>query len=163
MRPKVCKVFLFVLPFEPLTGQGSPTASINRSPLNCEPEPEGSDAGGSDASASKWHEQHEGNEQLDDTMNNSNDEVADDGDFGDDFDNFEEGGDGDDFGDFDDGFQSDGQAETTFDRTPHAPPAPIPSPGPVSQRYSIPLIFTASMSTYLWCDASGLKIGRAHV
>lgn len=69
-----------------------------------------------------------------------NGEAEDDGEFGDDFDDFEEGGDGDedDFGDFDDGFQQgEEHAETTFDKPPDQPSVPVPSPGPVSQRYSI--------------------------
>jgi hypothetical protein len=84
------------------------------------------EADGSDASAA------ETNEQTD--IVHGNDEVEDDGGFGDDFDDFEEGGEGDDFGDFDDGFQQgEEQAETTFDEPPDQPSVPAPSPGPVSQ------------------------------
>lgn len=61
-----------------------------------------------------------------------------DGDFGDDFDDFEEGGEGDDFGDFDDGFHGDGENETTFDKPPDQTFPPAPEPGLVSQTDSIP-------------------------
>ena len=67
------------------------------------------------------------------------DGTADEGEFGDDFDDFEEGGDGDDFGDFDDGFQGEEAAETSFDKPPEQSPVPVPSPGPVSRHYSIPI------------------------
>lgn len=115
-------------PCVPLTGQGSPTTSISRSSLNFEPE--GSSADDSDTSAAA-----ESHEQREDT--DSNGVAEDDGEFGDDFDDFEEGGEGDDFGDFDDGFQGEEQAETTFEKPPDQPSIPVPSPGPVSQKYSI--------------------------
>jgi len=108
-----------------LTEEGSPTASISRSPVNSDHDDD--DADQSDASA-------------DNSRNHTNGttEASENGDFGDDFDDFEEGGDGDDFGDFDDGFQQgEEHAETTFDKTPDQHPVPAPSLGPVSQQYSI--------------------------
>lgn len=77
-------------------------------------------------------------EPFDDSFADGNDDVEDDGEFGDDFDDFEEGGEGDDFGDFDDGFQQgEEDAETSFDKPPDQPSVPAPSTGPVSQHYSI--------------------------
>lgn len=88
---------------------------------------EDGDADGSDASPA---------ESVHDTEGDG--AAEEDGEFGDDFDDFEEGGDGDDFGDFDDGFQQgEEHAETTFDKPPDQPSVPAPSPGPVSQQYSI--------------------------
>lgn len=77
-------------------------------------------------------------ELSDNAFSNDNDGAEDDGEFGDDFDDFEEGGEGDDFGDFDDGFQQgEEDAETSFAKPPDQPSVPAPSPGPVSQHYSI--------------------------
>jgi hypothetical protein len=104
-----------------LTEEGSPTTSRNRSPMNSDREDD--DVDQLDASV---------DESYDDTNGN-------DGEFGDDFDDFEEGGDEDDFGDFDDGFQQDEEhAETTFSNPPEQPSVPSPPPGLVSQQYSIP-------------------------
>lgn len=70
-------------------------------------------------------------ESPDNTFANDNGGFEDDGEFGDDFDDFEEGGEGDDFGDFDDGFQQgEGHAETSFEKPPDQPSVPAPSPGP---------------------------------
>ncbi|CAO2657960.1 Nn.00g072200.m01.CDS01 [Neocucurbitaria sp. VM-36] len=100
---------------EPPQRKGSPTASLDRSPLS-------SDDGAAESS-SIVHVP----DQLDDADND--DDVDDDG-FGD-FDEFEEGAEGDDFGDFDDGFQQGEQeAETSFDKPPDQPPIPAPSIGP---------------------------------
>lgn len=76
------------------------------------------------------------------------DAFEDDGEFGDDFDDFEEGGEGDDFGDFDDGFQQgEEDDETTFDPPSEQPPLPVPSQGPVSRKYSIPSLSPLSSCT----------------
>lgn len=112
---------------------------MNRSPLNYEPSD--SDADVSDTSPAESREHH------DDT--NGNGEEEDDGEFGDDFDDFEEGGEGDDFGDFDDGFQGEEQAETTFEKPPDQPSVPAPSPGPVSQKYSIQAVLPTIRSTQM--------------
>jgi hypothetical protein len=100
-----------------------------------------SDSDGSDADDSDIISASESPLKREDDTNGNGDDVEDDGDFGDDFDDFEEGGEGDDFGDFDDGFQGEEQTETTFDNPPHQPSIPAPSPGPVSQNYSIPRVF----------------------
>jgi hypothetical protein len=113
----------------PLTEQGSPTVSMNRYSMNSEPQD--SDPVASVSSAADYGDMHEN------TTGNA--EVEEDDGFGDDFDDFEAGGEGDDFGDFDDGFQGEEQTETTFDAPPDQPPIPTPSPGPVSQTYSIPI------------------------
>ncbi|KAJ4292510.1 hypothetical protein N0V90_009172 [Kalmusia sp. IMI 367209] len=97
--------------------EGTPTASINRSPMSSDNED--GDADESDASVA---DAHNGTE-VDDA-------GEDDGEFGDDFDDFEEGGEEDDFGDFDDGFQQgDEDNETTFDNPPEQPSVPAPSLG----------------------------------
>lgn len=63
-------------------------------------------------------------------MHDTND-MDNDGEFGDDFDDFEEGGEGDDFGDFDDGFQQgEERVETSFDKPPDHTSVPVPPPGP---------------------------------
>ena len=126
-NPRVRRRVLFA-PCVRLTEEGSPTTSINRSPMNSDKEDDDDDdADQADASA---------DDSRDDT--NGNDEAADDGEFVDDFDDFEEGGDGDDFGDFDDGFQQgEEHAETTFGTPPDQPPVPASTLGPVSQQYSI--------------------------
>ena len=129
--------------YVPLTEEGSPTISPNRYPLNSEPE---DDADASNASVSESQQQPEAT--VDDG------EMKDDGDFGDDFDEFEEGGEGDDFGDFDDGFQGEEQTETTFDKPPDQPSLPAPSLGPVSQTTSIPR--HAYSATCVRCDSQGL-------
>ncbi|KAF2182493.1 hypothetical protein K469DRAFT_636361 [Zopfia rhizophila CBS 207.26] len=100
--------------------EGSPTASINRSLQISDREVD--EAEESNTSAA------ESNERRD---NDCNGEGEDDGRFGDDFDDFEEGGEGDDFGDFDDGFQQgEEQAETAFEKPLNHPSVPVPSPGP---------------------------------
>ncbi|KAF1955345.1 hypothetical protein CC80DRAFT_415663 [Byssothecium circinans] len=100
--------------------EGSPTISINRSPLNSDSEDDDADEHGVSA--------HDSRNDIND---NGNSDAGDDGDFGDDFDDFEEGGEGDDFGDFDDGFQQgEEDAETSFDNPPDQPSVPAPSPGP---------------------------------
>ncbi|KAF2864834.1 hypothetical protein BDV95DRAFT_508459 [Massariosphaeria phaeospora] len=102
--------------------EGSPTASINRSPLNPDDDDDDDATDLVDNSAA---------ESLRLDENDGNGIVEDDGEFGDDFDDFEEGGEGDDFGDFDDGFQQgEEQAESAFDKPPDQPPVPAPSPGP---------------------------------
>lgn len=110
-----------------LTEEGSPTASTNEFPMRSGKDDD-SDADQPDGSADDSHDDAKADNPM-----------AEEGDFGDDFDDFEEGGDGDDFGDFDDGFQqADEHAETTFDKPPDPSSVPAPSPGPVSQLYSIP-------------------------
>jgi hypothetical protein len=133
-----------VLPCVPLTEEGSPTVSTNRSPLNSEPDD--CDADASDISAVESQAQPEEAFESGD--------AEDDGDFGDEFDEFEEGGDGDDFGDFDDGFQGEEQTETTFDKPPDQPSLPAPSLGPVSENYSIPR--QSCLNAYACCDPHGL-------
>ncbi|KAL1611967.1 hypothetical protein SLS60_000190 [Paraconiothyrium brasiliense] len=97
--------------------EGTPTASISRSPVSSDNE---DDVDDQDASAVDEHDTTEGDGAAE----------GDDG-FGDDFDDFEEGGEGDDFGDFDDGFQQgEEDTETTFDKTPEQPSIPAPSLGP---------------------------------
>lgn len=117
----------FASPFVPLTGQGSPTASNHRYPLDDEPagsEPEHSDAPAAEPPASAVND-------LDGTDNDDDDDG-----FGD-FDDFEEGGEADDdFGDFDDGFQGEDEGETTIEEPPSLS-VPTPPPGPVSQNNSI--------------------------
>ncbi|KAI8933578.1 hypothetical protein NX059_009308 [Plenodomus lindquistii] len=106
---------------------GSPTASLDRSPVNTTTTIDGASETSlnnldeADAVHEPYDEEHDGD---------ASDDDDDDG-FGD-FDEFEEGGDEDDFGDFDDGFQQgEHEAETTFDNPPsHQPPVPAPSPGP---------------------------------
>jgi hypothetical protein len=113
-----------------LTEEGSPTASISRSPMNSDKDDDNDNDAAADPSDASV------DESQDET--NDNNAALEDGEFGDDFDDFEEGGDGDDFGDFDDGFQQgEEHAETTFEKPPDLPPVPAPSPGPVSQQYSI--------------------------
>lgn len=110
-----------------MTEEGTPTASISRSPVssNSEDDEDGVD-------------EPNGYAADDDELPEVDDAVEDDGDFGDDFDDFEEGGDGDDFGDFDDGFQQGEQdTETTFDKPPEQASIPAPSLGPVSRKYSM--------------------------
>lgn len=97
------------------------------------------DGAADDASEPSVASADERDDEHDDTNDNdSGNDAEDDGGFGDDFDDFEEGGEGDDFGDFDDGFQGGEEAETTFSKPPDEPSVPVPSPGPVSLRYSIP-------------------------
>lgn len=116
-------------PCVPLTEEGSPTTSIDRSLSN-------DDAETADENAP--FEADDFPEEPQDQANDASEggEAVEDDGFGD-FDEFEEGGDGDDdFGDFDDGFQQgEEQAETTFDspqiQTPVPAPPPAP-PGPVS-------------------------------
>lgn len=116
-------------PCVPLTEEGSPTASIDRSLINDDADTANDDSPvGVDPTSEETHNQT--NDALED------DGAEEDDGFGD-FDEFEEGGEGDDdFGDFDDGFQQgEDQAETTFDspqiQTP-VPAPPQPPPGPVS-------------------------------
>jgi hypothetical protein len=118
-----------VPPCVPLTEEGSPTTSIDRSPLN-----------DNDDSA-ETHAPNEADDFPEDATDPIQDaseggDAEDDDGFGD-FDEFEEGGEGDDdFGDFDDGFQQgEEQAETTFDSPQNQTPVPAPTqppPGPVS-------------------------------
>lgn len=127
-NPRVRRRVLLA-PCAGLTEEGSPPASTNKSPINPgNDDDDDNKAGHSDGFADNSH---------DDTKAENN--MTEEGDFGDDFDDFEEGGDGDDFGDFDDGFQQgDEHAETTFEKPPDQPSVPAPSPGPVSQQYSVP-------------------------
>lgn len=100
-----------------MTEEGSPTASLDRSPLK-------SDDG-------------DANELVEETNTAPGDDFADDDDGFGDFDDFEEGGEGNDFGDFDDGFQQGEQeAESPFDKPPDQPPVPAPPLGPVSHKNS---------------------------
>ncbi|OAG05902.1 uncharacterized protein CC84DRAFT_1119428 [Paraphaeosphaeria sporulosa] len=102
-------------PPEKAPEEGTPTASISRSPMSSGSEDD-DNADDRDASAAD--------------VTDGASENDDDG-FGDDFDDFEEGGEGDDFGDFDDGFQQgEEDAETTFDKAPEQPSIPAPSMGP---------------------------------
>lgn len=121
-------------PCVPLTEEGSPTASIDRSPI--------SDDADADADAIADSLPTEADDFPDDTQVSAHSlseggEADEDDGFGD-FDEFEEGGEGndDDFGDFDDGFQQgEEQAETTFDSPQNQTPVPAPPqapPGPVS-------------------------------
>ncbi|KAJ4366224.1 hypothetical protein N0V83_007860 [Neocucurbitaria cava] len=96
-------------PEPPQCKEGSPTASLDRSPISPDDDDDAAESTPEDV---------------------DNDDDADDDGFGD-FDEFEEGGEGDDFGDFDDGFQQGEQeAETSFDKPPDQPPVPAPSIGP---------------------------------
>lgn len=112
-------------PCVPLTEEGSPTASIDRSPIN------------DDANAQDDDETMEGADALPEETHNQPDNASDgeeaeeDDGFGD-FDEFEEGGEGDDdFGDFDDGFQQgEEQAETTVDSPQIQNPVPAPPSAP---------------------------------
>ncbi|KAL5424701.1 hypothetical protein PMIN04_003084 [Paraphaeosphaeria minitans] len=104
--------------------EGTPTASISRSPMSSDNEDDEIDD--RDASAADVTKD-DGAAEDDDDDDGGND---DDG-FGDDFDDFEEGGEGDDFGDFDDGYQQgEEDPETTFDKAPEQPSMPAPSMGP---------------------------------
>ena len=122
--------FLLSISCIPLTEQGSPTVSINRSfsisdnhDNNRTEEDVGSDTAGFEEQVQSINEHHE----------------LDDEEFGDDFDDFEEGGDGDDFGDFDDGFQQgEESSENVFEKPPDPLPVPDSLPGLVSQIDSIP-------------------------
>lgn len=108
-----------------MTEEGTPTASISRSPVSSSSDDDDAD-------------EPNGYAADDDEVAEVDDAAEDDG-FGDDFDDFEEGGDGDDFGDFDDGFQQGEQDnETTFDKPPEQASIPAPSPGPVSRKYAMP-------------------------
>lgn len=118
-------------PCVPLTEEGSPTTSIDRSLINDDDDDHFAE---NDAPNEAEDFPEETQEPLQDASEGGNAEE-DDG-FGD-FDEFEEGGEGDDdFGDFDDGFQQgEEQAETTFDSPQNQTPVPAPPqapPGPVS-------------------------------
>ena len=116
-------------PCVPLTEEGSPTTSIDRSLIN------------DDDHFAENNAPNEAEDFPEDTQESMQDaseggDAEDDDGFGD-FDEFEEGGEGDDdFGDFDDGFQQgEEQAETTFDSPQNQTPVPAPPqapPGPVS-------------------------------
>ncbi|KAF2622981.1 hypothetical protein BU25DRAFT_350991 [Macroventuria anomochaeta] len=105
--------------------EGSPTASIDRSPID-------DDTDSADDTAPL-----EADDFPEDTQDQTNDaseggEAEEDDGFGD-FDEFEEGGEGDDddFGDFDDGFQQgEEQAETTFGSPQNQTPVPAPPQAP---------------------------------
>ena len=116
-------------PCVPLTEEGSPTTSIDRSPIN-----DDDDFAENDASNEVDDFPEDATEPTQDASDGG--DAEDDDGFGD-FDEFEEGGEGDDdFGDFDDGFQQgEEQAETTFDSPQIQTPVPAPPqspPGPVS-------------------------------
>jgi hypothetical protein len=109
-----------------LTEEGSPTTSIDRSPINDD----------ADVDATTDNIPTEPDNFPEDTQEFTDDafedgEAGDDDGFGD-FDDFEEGGEGDDdFGDFDDGFQqSEEQAESTFDSPQNQTPVPAPPQAP---------------------------------
>lgn len=113
-------------PCAPLTEEGSPTTSIDRSPINDD----------ADVDATTDNTPTEPDNVPEDTQEFTDDafedgEAGDDDGFGD-FDDFEEGGEGDDdFGDFDDGFQqSEEQAESTFDSPQNQTPVPAPPQAP---------------------------------
>ncbi|KAF2017584.1 hypothetical protein BU24DRAFT_388965 [Aaosphaeria arxii CBS 175.79] len=117
---------------------GSPTASLDRSSLNREPEGE-DDLDESHGSAPELQSQPqistgaeaEAAEGGDDDGDGDGDDDGFGDDFGDDFDDFEEGGEGDDFGDFDDGFQGEEQPpEPSFVKPPEPTPTPAPPLGP---------------------------------
>lgn len=117
-------------PCVPLTEEGSPTTSIDRSPINDDDDDFAEDDAPIEADGFPEDTQEPAQGALE-----VGDAEDDDG-FGD-FDEFEEGGEGDDdFGDFDDGFQQgEEQAETTFDSPQNQTPVPAPPqapPGPVS-------------------------------
>jgi hypothetical protein len=128
-----------------LTEEGSPTVSLDRSPVILD-----------DANESEVEE------SVSSDVQDFDDNAADDDDGFGDFDEFEEGGEGDDFGDFDDGFQQGEQeTETSFEKPPDQIPVPAPSIGPVSHdylaqtqlamlcRWSNPSSDTPSFSPYL--------------
>lgn len=171
-----------VPPCVPLTEEGSPTASIDRSSIS--DTTDAAAAAAADVDDNDDNAPTEADDFPEDTQeptpNASEggeadagaDADADDG-FGD-FDEFEEGGEGDDdFGDFDDGFhQGEEQAETTFDspqnQTPvHAPPqAP---PGPVSATHLAQanpcfLLKHASVMSELTCNNTACpRLCRTHI
>ncbi|KAF2273421.1 uncharacterized protein EI97DRAFT_444947 [Westerdykella ornata] len=98
---------------------GSPTSSINRSPVV---------HAAAEATAHGSHTYNPEPLSLEDNLNDIDGSEG-DGDFGDDFDDFEEGGEGDDFGDFDDGFHGDGENETSFVKPSDQSFTPAPPPG----------------------------------
>lgn len=136
-----------------------PTASLNRSSQldgYDDIDPEQPDAGVTDS------------EGRAESVHDTND-MDNDGEFGDDFDDFEEGGEGDDFGDFDDGFQQgEERVESSFDRPPEHTSVPVPPPGPVSRNHSIQSLlrfhdelFAVQLRRLTWCSACpGFR--RAH-
>jgi Domain of unknown function (DUF5102) len=94
---------------ERLTGQGSPTHSIYRSPA------EGQSIEGS----------------VDEALEQPSDDEAEvEEGFGDDFDDFEEGQEGDDFGEFDDGFQHQQEEPISVPEAQPQPPPPVSVPQP---------------------------------
>lgn len=114
-----------------MTGQGSPTAS-DRSDQVDDSAP--ADATAADADHDKL-EEDEGAPQVSEPAQES--KTGDNNhDFGDDFDDFEEGGEedfGDDFGDFDDGFQNVGdESADAFEEPTPLPSVPDPLPSLVS-------------------------------
>lgn len=155
-------------PCVPLTEEGSPTASIDRSSIS----------DNADADATADSAATEADDFLDDTQGSTLDaseggEAEEDDGFGD-FDEFEEGGEGDDdFGDFDDGFQqSEEQAETTFDSPQNQTPVPAPPqapPGPVSAihlaqtRSCFPLKHTAVMPELTFNHSACPRFCRSHL
>ena len=150
----------------PLTEEGSPTTSIDRSLSN-------NDADTSDENAPI--ETDEFPEESQDQTNDASEggEAEEDDGFGD-FDDFEEGGEGDDdFGDFDDGFQQgEEQAETTFDSPQNQTPVPAPPqapPGPVSAtalaltNLSFLLRCTTVMCQLTFHDSACPRLCRTHL
>jgi hypothetical protein len=109
---------------ERLTGQASPTASIDRSDPGLQGDQlslndDDNDPGG-------------GHNDLDDDDDfGDDDDNNDDGDFGDDFDDFEEGqevdADDDDFGEFDEGFQQSQSPQPPAPTLQQQPPSLQPS------------------------------------
>ncbi|KAF2139910.1 uncharacterized protein K452DRAFT_335843 [Aplosporella prunicola CBS 121167] len=102
--------------------EGSPTTSDRSEPLD-----EVDQAPKPEEQSGETHEASHNDEAGYEASSHDNN------DFGDDFDDFEEGGEGDDFGDdfgdFDDGFQNaEGQDGAAFDEP--APPPPVPEPAP---------------------------------
>ncbi|KAG9200171.1 hypothetical protein G6514_007525 [Epicoccum nigrum] len=108
------------------TTLGSPTTSIDRSPINDDADV---DATNDNIPTEPDNIPEDTQEFTDDAFEDG--EAGDDDGFGD-FDDFEEGGEGDDdFGDFDDGFQqSEEQAESTFDSPQNQTPVPAPPQAP---------------------------------
>lgn len=116
-------------PCAPLTEEGSPTTSIDRSPIDDTDADADADATTDNAATEQDDVSEDIQEFADEAF--ADGEAGDDDGFGD-FDDFEEGGEGDDdFGDFDDGFQqSEEQAESTFDSPQNQTPVPAPPQAP---------------------------------
>ncbi|OJD35759.1 uncharacterized protein BKCO1_1500069 [Diplodia corticola] len=123
-KGKLTRVLFSGFVNEPLTGQGSPTASDRSDQVDetlAAPAPANDDK----------QEEDMGTSQVSDPDQETT--AADDNhEFGDDFDDFEEGGEedfGDDFGDFDDGFQNaEDETANAFEEPAPLPPVSDPLP-----------------------------------